>query len=119
VERLKYAGLIDAGAVGTGSMIIDAHQHFWDLSRADYSADPDAGVLYRNYFAARSSRDAARQRRECNCVGSAAATEDETHYLLQLAEAHPFVAGVVGWVDFERPMHPNALQRWQPQAAGS
>ena len=39
----------------------------------------------------------------------AAATEDETHYLLQLAEAHPFIAGVVGWVDFESPDAPRRI----------
>jgi L-fuconolactonase len=30
----------------------------------------------------------------------AAPSDAETHYLLGLAHAHPFVAGVVGWVDF-------------------
>jgi len=30
-------------------MIIDAHQHFWDLSRTDYGwLTPQAGILYRN-----------------------------------------------------------------------
>jgi L-fuconolactonase len=33
----------------------------------------------------------------------AASSEDETRYLLKLTEAHSFIAGVVGWVDFEAP----------------
>jgi L-fuconolactonase len=91
-------------------MIIDAHQHFWDLSRADYSwLTPDAGVLYRNYL----PRDLVATLRDngvsATVLVQAAATEDETHYLLQLAEAHPFVAGVVGWVDFEAPDAPKRI----------
>jgi L-fuconolactonase len=31
-------------------MIIDAHQHFWDLSRTDYAwLTAAAGILYRSY----------------------------------------------------------------------
>ena len=33
-------------------------------------------------------------------VVQAAPTEDETRYLFELAKRHPFIAGVVGWVDF-------------------
>lgn len=83
-------------------MIIDAHQHFWNLSRTDYGwLTPDAGVLYRNYL----PEDLAGTLRDNDVRGTvlvqAAASEAETHYLFQLAEAHSFVAGVVGWADFE------------------
>jgi L-fuconolactonase len=91
-------------------MIIDAHQHFWDLARADYGwLTPDAGVLYRNYL----PHDLAGTLRDngvsATVLVQAAATEAETHYLLQLAEAHAFVAGVVGWVDFESPDAPRRI----------
>jgi L-fuconolactonase len=91
-------------------MIIDAHQHFWDLSRADYGwLTPDAGVLYRNYL----PHDLAPTLRDngvsATVLVQAASTEAETHYLLQLAASHPFVAGVVGWVDFESPDAPRRI----------
>jgi len=85
-------------------MIIDSHQHFWDLSRADYPwLGPTNAVLYRNYL----PRDLAPLLSE-NDVGAtvliqAAPSERETRYLFRLADAHPFVAGVVGWVDFGSP----------------
>jgi L-fuconolactonase len=41
----------------------------------------------------------------------AAATAAETGFLLQLARRHPFVAGVVGWVDFEGADAPDAIAR--------
>jgi L-fuconolactonase len=82
-------------------MIVDAHQHFWALARADYDwLTPEAGVLYRDYL----PKDLEPILRENEVVATvlvqAAASEAETHYLLGLARSHPFVAGVVGWVDF-------------------
>jgi L-fuconolactonase len=83
-------------------MIIDAHQHFWHLSRADYDwLTPDKGMLYRDYL----PTDLAPMLFD-NDVGAtvlvqAAASEAETRYLFRLAQAHPFIAGIVGWVDFE------------------
>ena len=82
--------------------IIDAHQHYWRVQRADYGwLKPELGALYRDFEPA--DFDAACDGR--GIVGTvlvqAAATEAETQFLLQLALAHPSVAGVVGWVDFE------------------
>jgi L-fuconolactonase len=91
-------------------MIIDAHQHFWDLSRADYGwLTPDAGVLYRNYLPHDLVETLRASGVGATVLVQAAATEAETHYLLQLAEAHPFVAGVVGWVDFESSDAPRRI----------
>lgn len=92
-------------------MIIDAHQHFWDLSRAEYGwLTPDGGVLYRNYL----PQDLAETLRVNGVVATvlvqAAAAEAETHYLLQLAAEYPFVAGVVGWVDFESSDAPGRIE---------
>jgi L-fuconolactonase len=91
-------------------MIIDAHQHFWDLSRPDYGwLTPASGVLYRNYL----PEDLAGTLRDNGVTATvlvqAAASEAETLYLLQLAQAHPFIAGVVGWVDFESPDAPRRI----------
>jgi len=83
-------------------MIIDAHQHFWRLSRGDYGwLTPDAGALYRDYL----PDDLVPLLHEHQVVATvlvqAAPTEAETRFLLRLAREHPFIAGVVGWVDFE------------------
>jgi L-fuconolactonase len=83
-------------------MIIDAHQHFWQLSRGDYGwLRPEAGALYRDYL----PDDLAPLLKEhdvgATVLVQAAPTEAETHFLLRLAGEHAFVAGVVGWVDFE------------------
>jgi L-fuconolactonase len=91
-------------------MIIDAHQHFWDLARGDYAwLTADAGVLYRDYL----PHDLAGTLREhgvgATVLVQAAASEAETQFLFRLATAHPFVAGVVGWVDFESHVAPRRI----------
>ena len=49
----------------------------------------------------------------------AAPTVAETRFLLELAREHAFIAGVVGWVDFESADAPETIAdaRRGPQAA--
>lgn len=100
-------------------MIIDAHQHFWRIDRADYDwLQPQLGVLYRDYLPQHLA-----PLLDANGVGAtvlvqAAATEDETHYLLELAAAQPFVAGVVGWVDFDAPNAPERIRALVDSSSG-
>lgn len=90
-------------------MIVDAHQHFWDLTRTDYGwLTPEAGVLYRNYLPEDLVPSLRQSEVSATVLVQAAPSEAETHYLLGLARAHPFVAGVVGWADFAAS---NAPQR--------
>lgn len=83
-------------------MIIDAHQHFWQLSRADYGwLSPEAGPLYRDYLPDDLAPLLKEHDVDATVLVQAAPTEAETHFLLGLARDHAFIAGVVGWVDFE------------------
>ncbi|MEM9813715.1 MAG: amidohydrolase family protein [Pseudomonadota bacterium] len=82
-------------------MRIDAHQHFWALARGDYGwLTPDLSPIYRDF----DPSDLAPLLEERGIDGTvlvqAAPTEDETDYMLDVAAETPFVAGVVGWVDF-------------------
>jgi L-fuconolactonase len=83
-------------------MIIDAHQHFWDLSRADYDwLTPDQSTLYRNYLPGDLAPTLSDHGVRATVLVQAAPTEAETRYLFRLALAYPFIAGIVGWVDFQ------------------
>lgn len=91
---------------------IDAHQHFWQPDRGDYGWIPkDDPVLARPYFPLdlKAHLDAVGIDR--TVLVQAAASVNETEYLLGLADATDFVAGVVGWVDFERAEDRAALMR--------
>jgi L-fuconolactonase len=90
---------------------IDAHQHFWHPGRGDYGWLTADLPICRPYGPA----DLAPQLRECGINGTvlvqAAPTLQETEYLLGIADATPFVRGVVGWIDFEDPAQRGHLER--------
>ena len=83
-------------------MRIDAHHHFWKVARGDYGwlTEKSFPTLYRDYMPA----DLAPMLKECGIektiLVQGAQTIDETRFLLGIAQSEPFVAGVVGWVDF-------------------
>jgi L-fuconolactonase len=85
-------------------MMIDAHQHFWRLSREDYGwLTPALGPIHRDFGPDDLRPLIAAAGIDRTILVQAAPTAAETDFLLSLAEAEPFVAGVVGWVNFEAP----------------
>jgi L-fuconolactonase len=84
------------------NVIIDSHQHFWRLDRGDYDwLTPALAPIYRDYLPGDLAPQLARTGVGSTIAVQAAPTVAETRYLLQLAREHSFIAGVVGWVDFE------------------
>ncbi|WP_343036032.1 amidohydrolase family protein [Hongsoonwoonella zoysiae] len=91
---------------------MDAHQHYWNPARGDYGWMPkDDKVLTRIYMPADLSPGLARHEIEATVLVQAAPSIEETEYLLGIADATAHVAGVVGWVDFERPEDRRQLER--------
>jgi len=82
---------------------VDAHQHFWKIARRDYPwlTEKDFPALYRDYLPPDLRPHLKRCDIEKTVLVQGAETIDETEFLLSIAHATPFVAGVVGWVDFE------------------
>ena len=83
---------------------IDAHQHFWRYESGEYGwIDDSMAVLRRDFLPA----DLEPQMRAAGfdaCVAvQTRQTLAETQWLLDLADRHPFIAGVVGWVDLQSP----------------
>jgi L-fuconolactonase len=83
---------------------IDAHLHVWDLDLHEYSwLGPQHGGLYASF----SPEQAADALAGCG-IGAAILvqaedTTAETEYLLAVADRHPWVAGVVGWLPLADP----------------
>jgi len=85
-------------------MYVDSHQHFWKLSRGDYSwMTPDMKKLYKDFFPSDLEPLIKEKNISKTIIVQAADTVAETEFTLKLAEDHEFVAGVVGWVDLESP----------------
>jgi L-fuconolactonase len=79
-------------------MIIDAHHHFWRLSRGDYAfPSPQDAILYRDFEPAQLAPLLDRAGVSATVLVQATDTVEETGFLLQLAAETPFIAGVVGW----------------------
>jgi L-fuconolactonase len=95
-------------------MRLDAHQHFWSYDereydwidermariRRDFSPDDLEPILKRNGF----DGSIAVQVRQ---------SPRETEYLLGLADQHPFIRGVVGWVDLKSAAVREDLERFR------
>lgn len=81
-------------------IIIDSHQHFWDLTREDCRwPTSDLTAIYKTF----TPDDYHEQLANINIVGSvlvqSQACDSDTDYLLALADQHDTVLAVVGWVD--------------------
>lgn len=99
---------------------LDAHQHYWRVSRGDYRwlrADDAALAPIQRDFA---PADLAPLRRAHGIAASvlvqAADSTAETDFLLEVARAEPSVAAVVGWVDLADAGSVATLERWADEA---
>jgi len=91
---------------------IDAHQHYWEPRRGDYDWMPqDDPILSRKYMPADLAASLTKHGIAQTVLVQAAATVEETEYMLGIADASDTVAAVVGWVDFENPDHRNHIER--------
>ena len=85
-------------------MLIDSHQHFWQVGHFDYPwMKPNVEVLYRDYLPPQLEPTL----KDCGVASTvlvqASNSLAETYWLLSLAEHYPFISGVVGWIDLTDP----------------
>jgi L-fuconolactonase len=81
-------------------MLIDSHQHFWQVGRFDYPwMKSDNEVLYRDYLPAQLEPVLRENGVSKTVLVQASNSVAESRWLLQLADENSFIAGVVGWVD--------------------
>jgi L-fuconolactonase len=81
-------------------MRIDAHQHFWRYNpvRDGWITD-EMAVLKKHFLPAQLMTELAGNNIQGCIAVQADQSETETNFLLDLAEQHDIVQGVVGWVD--------------------
>ena len=85
-------------------MKIDAHQHFWKYSAAEYGwIDDQMSIIRRDFL----PPDLEREIRNAGVDGVVSVqvrqTLEETRWLLTVAAQNDFVKGVVGWVPLTEP----------------
>ncbi len=81
-------------------MIIDSHQHFWQVGRFAYPwMTPELKVLYRDFLPSQLEPLLKQHGVTKTVLVQASNTLAETYWLLSLADSYSFIAGIVGWVD--------------------
>ena len=94
-------------------MIIDSHQHFWQVGRFEYPwLTRELGVLYRDYLPADLEPILKHNKVAETVLVQASNSLEETQWLLELADENEFIAGVVGWVDLKSPLVGQQLDRF-------
>ena len=85
-------------------MFIDSHQHFWRYDAREYGWIDDSMKSLRRDFMPEDLEPELERNGFHGCVAVQARQNlAETRWLLELAGSHPFIKGVVGWVDLRSP----------------
>jgi L-fuconolactonase len=83
---------------------LDAHQHFWHYSPAEYAwIDARMRRIARDFLPSDLAPMLAASEIDGCVAVQASCTRRETPFLLELAATHPFVKAVVGWTDLCAP----------------
>lgn len=81
-------------------MKIDSHQHFWKYHPVKESWINEERKVIQRDFLPSDLEPLLFENQMTGCVAvQADQSEEETHFLLDLAEDNSFIKGVVGWVD--------------------
>ncbi len=80
-------------------MKIDAHQHFWRYAPETHAWIDESMTAIQRDFLPADLEPLLRAEGFEGCIAvQARQSVEETEWLLSLADAHPFIRGVVGWV---------------------
>lgn len=83
---------------------IDSHQHFWKYHPVkDAWISDDMNVIQRDFLPV-DLLPLLQENDIDGCIAvQADQSEEETHFLLELAKDNDFIKGVVGWIDLRNP----------------
>ena len=84
---------------------VDAHQHFWELGRFDYSwlDSPELEPIRRTYLPEDLRSHLSATGVDRSVFVQTQHNVAENRWALQMAQENEFLAGVVGWVDLASP----------------
>ncbi len=94
-------------------MRLDSHQHFWHYSPTEHSWMTDQMATLKRAFLPQDLQPLLAGIDFDGCIAVQARQNlEETRWLLELADQHEFIKGVVGWVDLRSEELPNQLERF-------
>ena len=84
--------------------VIDTHIHVWDFDQAEYPwLKGDTSILNRTYAIEELEAERKHARITQGVLVQAANNPEDTEWMLRVAETHPWIAGVVGWLPLTDP----------------
>jgi len=90
---------------------IDSHQHFWKFDPVRDSWIDETMKNIQRDFLPEDLQPILKENQFEGCVAvQASQTEEETHFLLDLASKNDFIKGVVGWIDLRNENIEERLQ---------
>ena len=101
-------------------MKLDSHQHFWRYTEADYPWMEPGWPIRRDQLPA-DLLPLLHAAGLDGCIAvQARQSLEENRFLLDLADRHPFIRGVVGWVDLQSEQVADQLAKFarHPRAVG-
>jgi L-fucono-1,5-lactonase len=94
-------------------MTIDSHVHFWRYDAREYGwIDDSMAALRRDFLPTDVAGEMARTGIDRCIAVQARQSLEETDWLLSLADKHPYIAGVIGWVDLQAHDVRDQLERY-------
>lgn len=91
-------------------MLIDAHQHYWQLGEHDQSwPTPELAPIYRDFLPVQWEEVARPLQFSGSVLVQSQPSAQDTEWLLRLASATPFIKAVVGWTDLKAPDAPSRI----------
>ncbi|MEI6714411.1 MAG: amidohydrolase family protein [Verrucomicrobiota bacterium] len=94
------------------SQFLDAHQHFWSYSAAEYPWIPPGSALHRDWLPADLEQIQAPLGGAGSIAVQARQSLEESRWLLELADRFESIRGVVGWVDLRSEAVEEQLARF-------
>jgi L-fuconolactonase len=81
-------------------MLIDSHQHFWQIGKHGHEwPTPELALIYRDFVVENFLQESS----SVDVTGTVAVqsqpSDPDTDWLLQISSQHALIKGVVGWVD--------------------
>lgn len=97
-------------------MIIDTHHHFWNYNPVDFDWIDDEMVSIRKNFLPKDLKETLLETGVQGVVSvQARQSLEETDWLLEMAEGHNFIKGIVGWL----PLAAENIQQVLEQYSGN
>lgn len=85
-------------------MIVDTHQHFWNMDKVDYPwLIPKYGPIYRTFEAPELEPQLKAAGVDKTVLVQSMDSYADTQYMFDTAAAFKWIAGIVGWVPLLRP----------------